>query len=79
MVVLAIVPLLISEMFFLCSNGCDILSTCGTVGSIYKLKLKHGHYSHVFVDEAGHMTEPECLVPLGNVFRKICKYNPSKF
>ena len=44
----------------------NVFSTCGTVGSIYKLKLKHGHYSHVFVDEAGHMTEPECLVPLGN-------------
>ena len=40
-------------------------STCGSVGSIYKLKLKHGHYTHVFVDEAGHVTEPECLIPLG--------------
>ncbi|XP_023326960.1 RNA helicase Mov10l1 [Eurytemora carolleeae] len=47
-----------------------LVSTCGTVGSIYKLKLKHGHYSHVFVDEAGHMTEPECLVPLGLVHRE---------
>ena len=41
------------------------VSTCGTVGSIYKLKLKYGHYTHVIIDEAGHVTEPECLIPLG--------------
>ena len=26
--------------------------------------LRNGHFSHIFVDEACHMTEPETLVPL---------------
>ena len=32
---------------------------------MYKLSLRHGHFSHVLVDEAGHTTEPECLVLRG--------------
>ncbi|XP_071810041.1 RNA helicase Mov10l1-like isoform X1 [Asterias amurensis] len=42
-----------------------IVCTCSTAGSLYQLGLTAGHFSHVFVDEAGQATEPECLVPVG--------------
>ncbi|XP_022081029.1 RNA helicase Mov10l1-like [Acanthaster planci] len=42
-----------------------IVCTCITAGSLYQLGLKSGHFSHVFVDEAGQATEPECLIPVG--------------
>lgn len=44
-----------------------IVSTCGTAGALYKLGLKNGHFTHCFLDEAGHMTEPETLIPIGLV------------
>jgi len=47
-----------------------LVSTSGSIGSLCKLKMKHGHFTHVFVDEAGHMTEPECLIPLGLLHRE---------
>ena len=31
---------------------------------LHSLKLAVGHFSHVFVDEAGQATEPECLLPV---------------
>lgn len=42
-----------------------IVSTCSTAGQLYSLGLRAGHITHVFVDEAGQATEPECLVALG--------------
>ena len=36
-------------------------------GNLYRLGLRQGHFTHVLVDEAGHMTEPDTLVPLGLV------------
>ena len=42
-----------------------LVCTCSTAGSFYQLGLKAGHFTHVFVDEAGQATEPECLVPMG--------------
>ena len=42
-----------------------VVSTCVTAGLLYSLGLAVGHFSHVFVDEAGQATEPECLIPLG--------------
>ena len=35
-----------------------VVGTCGTVGSLYKLKLRYGHFTHIFIDEAGQLTEP---------------------
>lgn len=26
-----------------------------------------GHFTHVFIDEAGHATEPETVIPLANL------------
>lgn len=42
-----------------------IVCTCVTAGILYSLGLSVGHFTHVFVDEAGQATEPECLIPLG--------------
>lgn len=42
-----------------------IISTCSTAGQLYSLGLRAGHVTHVFVDEAGQATEPECLVAVG--------------
>ncbi|XP_078596430.1 RNA helicase Mov10l1-like [Branchiostoma floridae x Branchiostoma japonicum] len=42
-----------------------IVATCSTAGLLYSLGLRSGHFTHVFVDEAGQATEPECLIPVG--------------
>ncbi|KAK3769722.1 hypothetical protein RRG08_004971 [Elysia crispata] len=44
-----------------------IVSTCIMAGSMYGLGLSAGHLTHVFVDECGQATEPECLIPVGLV------------
>lgn len=41
-----------------------VVATCVTAGTLHSLKLPVGHFSHVFVDEAGQATEPECLLPM---------------
>ena len=41
-----------------------VVTTCSTAGTLYRLGLRAGHFTHVFIDEAGHVTEPEVLVPL---------------
>ncbi|XP_070558599.1 RNA helicase Mov10l1-like [Ptychodera flava] len=59
-----------------CSDGNDlelvahhriVVSTCASAGMLYQLGLKSGHFTHVFVDEAGQATEPECLIAVGLV------------
>lgn len=42
-----------------------IVTTATCAGVLYMQGLHKGHFSHVLVDEAGQLTEPECLVPLG--------------
>lgn len=44
-----------------------VVTTAATSGLLYTLGLHGGHFSHVFVDEAGQLTEPECLLALGLV------------
>uniref|UniRef100_UPI00398F43D6 RNA helicase Mov10l1 isoform X2 n=1 Tax=Pristiophorus japonicus TaxID=55135 RepID=UPI00398F43D6 len=41
-----------------------IISTCSTAGLFYQIGLRTGHFTHVFVDEAGQASEPECLIPM---------------
>jgi helicase MOV-10 len=39
-----------------------IVSTCISGGIPAGLGLKRGHFSHIFIDEAGQATEPEAMV-----------------
>ena len=41
-----------------------IIATCVTAGGLHRLHLSVGHFTHVFVDESGQATEPECLLPV---------------
>ncbi|XP_041348540.1 RNA helicase Mov10l1-like [Gigantopelta aegis] len=59
-----------------CCDGTDlaltskyriVVCTCVTAGSFLALGLTAGYFTHVFVDECGQATEPECLIPLGLV------------
>ncbi|KAL4681365.1 hypothetical protein H8959_006842, partial [Pygathrix nigripes] len=42
-----------------------IVTTCSSSGLFYQIGVRVGHFTHVFVDEAGQASEPECLIPLG--------------
>ena len=48
-----------------------VVATCSTAGILHGLGLRVGHFSHVFVDEAGQATEPECLLPLAILAQSI--------
>jgi len=41
-----------------------VVSTCLSAGVPAGLGLKRGHFSHIFIDEAGQGKEPEVMVPI---------------
>lgn len=42
-----------------------IFSTYSTIGVVTEnFSFAEGHFSHVFIDDATMITEPECLMPL---------------
>ena len=41
-----------------------VVSTCCSAALIRAAGVPEGHFTHVFVDEAGHALEPELLIPL---------------
>ena len=43
-----------------------IVTTCLSGCVPPGIGLPRGHFSHIFVDEAGQASEPECLVPITN-------------
>lgn len=52
-----------------------LVTTCTTAGKVYTMCLEIGHFTHLFVDEAGQATEPESLVPIGLI---RCDSNPGQ-
>ncbi|XP_054464459.1 putative helicase mov-10-B.2 [Anoplopoma fimbria] len=44
-----------------------MVTTLLTAGRLVTGDIPNGHYTHVFVDEAGHAVETECLVPLAGL------------
>eukprot|EP01062_Namystynia_karyoxenos_P074489 TRINITY_DN713_c0_g3_i1.p1 TRINITY_DN713_c0_g3~~TRINITY_DN713_c0_g3_i1.p1 ORF type:complete len:1121 (+),score=344.73 TRINITY_DN713_c0_g3_i1:472-3834(+) len=41
-----------------------IVATCNAAFYLYSLGLPRHHFTHIFVDEAGQATEPDCIVPI---------------
>ncbi|XP_068595015.1 RNA helicase Mov10l1 [Brachionichthys hirsutus] len=41
-----------------------VVSTCSSAGMFHNIGLPLGHFTHVFLDEAGQATEPESLIPI---------------
>uniref|UniRef100_A0A8C5D6Z8 RNA helicase n=2 Tax=Gouania willdenowi TaxID=441366 RepID=A0A8C5D6Z8_GOUWI len=47
-----------------------VVSTCSSAGLFHNMGLPVGHFTHVFLDEAGQATEPESLIPISLVSEK---------
>ncbi|XP_066587433.1 probable RNA helicase armi [Prorops nasuta] len=43
------------------------VGTCVALGLLHNMGFPRGHFSHIFVDEAGQATEPEILIPLNYI------------
>ncbi|XP_065937840.1 RNA helicase Mov10l1 [Magallana gigas] len=50
-----------------------VVSTCISAGTLYMCGIKAGHFTHVFVDEAGQATEPECLIAVNMAAGENCQ------
>lgn len=44
-----------------------VITTLTTAGRIASAKFPRKHFTHVFIDEAGHASEPEALVAIGGI------------
>ncbi|XP_003444057.2 RNA helicase Mov10l1 isoform X2 [Oreochromis niloticus] len=44
-----------------------VVSTCSSAGMFHNIGLPVGHFTHLFLDEAGQATEPESLIPMSIV------------
>lgn len=47
-----------------------VISTYTTASLLHAEGIKKGHFSHIFLDEAGQASEPETMVPLSHFCRK---------
>ncbi|KAL4640696.1 RNA helicase Mov10l1 [Arapaima gigas] len=47
-----------------------VVSTCSSAGMFYQIRICVGHFTHLFIDEAGQATEPESFIPLGLLSEK---------
>ncbi|XP_039664145.1 RNA helicase Mov10l1 [Perca fluviatilis] len=47
-----------------------VVSTCSSAAMFHNIGLQVGHFTHVFLDEAGQATEPESLIPISFVSEK---------
>jgi helicase MOV-10 len=41
-----------------------VIATCSFAVLVYRQALGRNHFTHIFIDEAGHSVEPECIIPL---------------
>lgn len=47
-----------------------IVSTYTSASLLYAEGIKRGHFSHIFLDEAGQASEPETMVPVAHLYQK---------
>lgn len=40
------------------------VSTCSNLGILFNFNFPKGHFTHIIIDEAGHLLEPEVMIPL---------------
>lgn len=50
-----------------------IVVTFVTGGRIATFGFPEGHFTHIFMDEAGHATEPESIIPIAGQTKRIIK------
>ena len=59
-----------------------IVSTCSSASVPYGIGINPGHFTHIFVDEAGQATEAEVMIPiracLGETSRVILSGDPKQ-
>ncbi|CAN0896914.1 Probable RNA helicase SDE3 [Linum grandiflorum] len=47
-----------------------IISTYMSASLLYSEGIERGHFSHIFLDEAGQASEPESMIPISNLCQK---------
>ncbi|XP_077247751.1 P-loop containing nucleoside triphosphate hydrolases superfamily protein isoform X2 [Tasmannia lanceolata] len=47
-----------------------VISTCMSSSLLYAEGIPWGHFSHIFLDEAGQVSEPETMIPISNLCGK---------
>uniref|UniRef100_A0A1D1YSN7 RNA helicase n=1 Tax=Anthurium amnicola TaxID=1678845 RepID=A0A1D1YSN7_9ARAE len=47
-----------------------IISTYMSASLLYAEGIRRGHFTHIFLDEAGQASEPETMVPIANLCRR---------
>ncbi|XP_032827229.1 helicase MOV-10 isoform X2 [Petromyzon marinus] len=52
-----------------------MVTTLITAGRLVSASFHEGHFSHIFVDEAGQAVEPECLVAVAGLLRPPSQVN----
>uniref|UniRef100_UPI00358F4B42 putative helicase MOV-10 n=1 Tax=Myxine glutinosa TaxID=7769 RepID=UPI00358F4B42 len=52
-----------------------LVVTLVTAGRLVSAGFPPGHFSHVFVDEAAHAIEPECLIPVAGLLKPMSEDN----
>lgn len=48
-----------------------VITTCVTAGVLYSVGLGENHFTHIFIDEAGYATEPECLISFAGLISRF--------